>query len=327
MLGPGSSGTLTAVARPLFLSHTMAGPQDRGSEPSLRSVVHEFDRRLRTLKTLVLLRTSDQDADAADVLAMLDAHLRGVEEDVREVKRVLAEERAAIEETRALGQAAHAQAKRVRAMQARLPAHLPGDARISAERAAAAHTQEAVGMAPRRPATAAASSAAVEAGAAQIAPTAREPLSESAAAANESAPGPSVGVKARKAAPAVPNMQYLTTDELNSAPAYMRNRLTIDKVNSAVDEVQDIFGRKYEILRMPHRQLSTEQKKLQAGYKQLEMDHPKLKGLLFISETDCKTARLVKSDQTGKNIMSVLRHVQRLKEISVGGLKCWFMVG
>jgi len=115
------------------------------------------------------------------------------------------------------------------------------------------------------------------------------------------------------------------SDELASAPAYMRTRLSLDKVNSGVDEMQEIFRRKYELLRA--RNLGAEQKRQQSAYKQLEMEHPKLKGLLFVSEDDLKSARHVKQDQTGKNILSVLRHVQRLKELSAGGLKCWFMVG
>jgi hypothetical protein len=141
------------------------------------------------------------------------------------------------------------------------------------------------------------------------------------AADEEEAPKP------RKSAPVVPTMAYLTTDELASAPAYMRTRISIEKVNNAVDEVQATFRQKYELLRVPGRSLAGEQKRQQSAYKQFEMEHPKMKGLLYISEDDLRAARHVKQDQTGKNILSILRHVQRLKEVSAGGTKCWFMVG
>jgi hypothetical protein len=94
-------------------------------EPSFGVVIKEFERRLRTLKMLVLLRTSDQDADTTDLLAILDSHLRTVESDVEAVRSMMAEEQRAIEAAKQLGHAAHRQAARVQAMQARLPAHLP----------------------------------------------------------------------------------------------------------------------------------------------------------------------------------------------------------
>ncbi|KAJ1636276.1 hypothetical protein T492DRAFT_1141257 [Pavlovales sp. CCMP2436] len=288
-------------------------------EPTFGAVVREFDRRLRTLKMLVLLRTSDQDADTADLLRALDSHLRAVESDVAAVRSMMAEEQRAIEAAKALGHRAHTQAARVQVMQARLPAHLPGDARLAAERAAgvsslrAAHPVASAGAGERRPLGESNAHAA----------SARKPRAAEAAAVDcggEENPHPP-----RKTA-VVPTLAYLTTDELASAPAYMKSRLSLEKMNSAVDEVQVALCRKYELMRAPTRSLSLEQKKAQSGYKQLELEHPKLKGLLFISEEDLRTARHVRQDQTGKNILSVLRHVQRLKEVSAGGLKCWFMV-
>jgi hypothetical protein len=52
---------------------------------------------------------------------------------------MMSEEQRAIEAAKELGHRAHTQAARVQAMQARLPAHLPGDARLAAERAAGAY--------------------------------------------------------------------------------------------------------------------------------------------------------------------------------------------
>lgn len=307
----------------------MGAPPRAGDDGSFKALVQEFDHRLRTLKTLVLLRTSDQDADAADILATLDAHLRAVENDVHAVRTVIADERRAIESAKALGHAAHLQAARAQAMQTRLPAHLPGDARIASERAAQRSTSSVTAASTAAP------------GRAPHSERARAPLSEAPTSANVSAghapapppsrPGTSPSSseqppKAKKAV-SVPPIAYLTTDELNSAPAYMRSRLSLEKMNSAVDEVYEVFTHKYEVLRAPTRSLSAEQKKQQAAYKQLELEHPRLKGLLFISEEDCKGARLVKQDATGKNIMSIMRHVQRLKEVSAGGVRCWYMVG
>lgn len=288
-----------------------------GEEPTFGAVIKEFERRLRSLKMLVLLRTSDQDADTADLLTVLDAHLRHVEGDVQAVRSMMAEEQAAIEAAKELGHRAHTQAARVQAMQARLPAHLPGDARLMQQRAAGCE-RRALG----------------ESNAAGQGAASPRPLAGGRGAASPrplAAGGPddaSASLKppaARKSV--VPSIAYLTTDELASAPAYMRTRLSLDKVNSAVDEVQDAFNRKYELLRAAGRALAPEQRRAQAAYKALELEHPKLKGLLFVSEDDLKAARHVKQDQTGKNIMSVLRHVQRLKELSAGGLRCWFMVG
>lgn len=297
------------------------------------AVIKEFERRLRALKMLVLLRTSDQDADTADLLTMLDSSLLDVEADVGAVREMMADEWRAIEAAKELGHAAHLQAARVQAMQARLPAHLPGDSRLAAERAA--HAARAAH--PPGHAAACAPLATAHQHQYGVVASERRPLGENVGRvasyalngpgpAEPSADGADDALKQRKGAPPVPTIPYLTTDELASAPAYMRTRVSVEKANAAVDEVQEAFRRKYELMRAPGRSLAAADKKVQAAYKQFEMDHPKLKGLLFVSEDDLKEKRLVKQDQTGKNILSILRHCQRVKEISAGGLKCWFMI-
>lgn len=277
--------------------------------PTFGAVIREYEVKLRRLKTLVLLRTSDHDADAADLLRLLDAQLGDVEEDVRLLHSKIEEEQRSVENAKRLAQAAHAQAARVHAMELRLPARLPGD--TLAAPSAQEHHPRPLPHAPPFPA-------------AGHSHDGQGKENEGQGAGDS--PKPAAMAK-RKAAQKVKAIPLVTTNELLSAPAYMRTRLTVEKLNAAIEEVQALFQAKQELLCAAPRQLDEAQRRRQTAMKQFALENPKLKGLAFITEEDVKSAKYVKQDQTGRNIMGVLRHVQRLKEISSSGCRCWYITG
>ena len=65
-------------------------------------------------------------------------------------------------------------------------------------------------------------------------------------------------------------LAYVREEELASAPQYMRSRLGVEKLNSAVGEIQRMLNEKYALLSTPPSQLralSEAGRKQHAGYK------------------------------------------------------------
>jgi len=56
----------------------------------------------------------------------------------------------------------------------------------------------------------------------------------------EGAPTPR---KKSRSIPVQAQLEYVTVEELKSCPAYVKGRLTVDKLNSAVDELQTFFAK------------------------------------------------------------------------------------
>ena len=121
-----------------------------------------------------------------------------------------------------------------------------------------------------------------------------------------------------------PQMALITDGELATAPQYMRSRLDVAKVNMALNEIQKLLTNKYSLLNLSPtaaRSLNDTERKKLAAFKALEADGGKQ--MFFFSEDDLKSLSIIKADATGKNLLAVLRHVGRLKEIKHSGLKCW----
>ena len=122
----------------------------------------------------------------------------------------------------------------------------------------------------------------------------------------------------------VPKIALLTEAELATAPAYMKSRLDVTKVNATVVELQKLLSAKYTLLAASSAQVRTMhevEKKKHAAYKLLETSETR--GTFFLSEEDLKGTQQLKSDATGKNLIAVLRHVGRLKEFRTQGQRCF----
>ncbi|CAN6476636.1 unnamed protein product [Victoria cruziana] len=109
---------------------------------------------------------------------------------------------------------------------------------------------------------------------------------------------------------------YITNDELESLSSYMRGRLTLDKINTAINEMATYAETNMQLVAAPRKKLSED-----ALEKALELrdigTSETVKGKHFFLETDMKGAGL-KLDNTGKAILTVLRHLGRIQEARIG---------
>eukprot|EP00668_Euglena_longa_P011731 GGOE01014146.1.p1 GENE.GGOE01014146.1~~GGOE01014146.1.p1 ORF type:complete len:285 (-),score=85.93 GGOE01014146.1:178-978(-) len=120
------------------------------------------------------------------------------------------------------------------------------------------------------------------------------------------------------ATPLEKRMAYVTVDELEGAPKYLAGRLTLDRVNAVVDELHCFLAEKYQLLRLPYRKVPQRQFRRWQAFQADEV--PDTKGQQFCTDSDLRTFQCLKLDQTGRNILTVLRHLGRLREVRTGAV-------
>ncbi|CAK9227604.1 unnamed protein product [Sphagnum jensenii] len=113
-----------------------------------------------------------------------------------------------------------------------------------------------------------------------------------------------------------PPRWYINVDELSSLSSYMRGRLTLEKLNSAIDEMATFALANARLLAAPRKKLGED-----LAEKVLELRDiaalQSVKGKHFFLETDMRGPTL-KLDNTGKAILTVFRHLGRINEFRTG---------
>jgi len=113
-----------------------------------------------------------------------------------------------------------------------------------------------------------------------------------------------------------PQVSCLTLQEYNSIPKYMKGRAQYDTLNTAVDEMNAAIRTKYTFLARPFTSLaSLADKKKWKEFKSQENNDTKAKGLRFITAEELKNSSLLKSESNRRNLLTILRHFQRIREI------------
>ncbi|KAG5060657.1 hypothetical protein JHK87_001686 [Glycine soja] len=113
-----------------------------------------------------------------------------------------------------------------------------------------------------------------------------------------------------------PPTWYVTRSELDSLSSYMRGRLTLEKVNAAINDMVSYAEANAQLIVAPKKKLAEN-----LWEKALEIRDiatmEGIKGKHFFLEADIKGPSL-KLDNTGKAILTVLRHLGRINETRVG---------
>ena len=85
----------------------------------------------------------------------------------------------------------------------------------------------------------------------------------------------------------------------------------------------EVMTAKYKLLAIPYAKVPPRLLPQWKGYKDEETEDTQ--GMQFFSENDLRAFKRLKMDHTGKNILTVLRHLGRLKEHRKNGL-CRYIV-
>ncbi|XP_076104773.1 SKA complex subunit 1-like [Mytilus galloprovincialis] len=115
----------------------------------------------------------------------------------------------------------------------------------------------------------------------------------------------------------VPTVEYVTVEEFEGVPKYMKGRLSYSQVNGAIDELNKPLKEKYKILSMKRTTLNDINRK---RYEKFKLQETKdTAGEYFIVEEDIKEFSTLKIDNVGRAILTILRHCGRMKEIRGSG--------
>ncbi|KAJ3678682.1 hypothetical protein LUZ60_002485 [Juncus effusus] len=109
---------------------------------------------------------------------------------------------------------------------------------------------------------------------------------------------------------------YISSEELDSLSSYMRGRLTLEKVNIAINDLATYADSNSHLISCPKKKMSEDMWDKSLELRDISMNE-QVKGKHFFLETDIKGPSL-KLDNTGKAILTVLRHLGRIQETRIG---------
>mmetsp|Transcript_9910 Transcript_9910/g.30291 ORF Transcript_9910/g.30291 Transcript_9910/m.30291 type:complete len:272 (+) Transcript_9910:126-941(+) len=243
----------------------------------LRTLEVQTQRRMEELQSLLLLRP--EAGSCEEVNRSLTEALENVEKIeacIREVAAYARQETEALQLTTGLMRRAVEQSKRIDTIELNVPKHLP-------------KLQQKIALSERS----------------NNLPPAGEMCAESS---------PVPQAVNRRSQPASPQIPFLTASELRAAPQYLRGRLTLEKVNDAVEALNGLLKSKYLLLRRPMRELTSEELNVVQVFHEQEFVEG-ANGETFISSADVRGCEKLRPDSLAKGVLSLLRHFKRVREI------------
>ncbi|XP_043934162.1 spindle and kinetochore-associated protein 1 [Protopterus annectens] len=125
-----------------------------------------------------------------------------------------------------------------------------------------------------------------------------------------------VSRKQSKCSASIKEMVYITVQEFETVPPYMKGRLTYDQVNATVRDINKAVFGKYKILRQPIKSLNNVNRNLYHRF--MEEETKETKGLFFVVDADIKEFCQKTVDKRFQGMLSILRHCQRIREVRGG---------
>ncbi|XP_003474094.1 spindle and kinetochore-associated protein 1 [Cavia porcellus] len=116
----------------------------------------------------------------------------------------------------------------------------------------------------------------------------------------------------------IKEMLFISTDEFNEIPSYMKSRLTYCQINDVIKEINKAVVSKYKIVHQPKKSMNSVTRNLYQRFVDEEIKDTK--GRYFIVEADIKEFTTLKADKRFYGILNILRHCRRLSEVRGGGL-------
>ncbi|CAH2296678.1 spindle and kinetochore-associated 1 [Pelobates cultripes] len=117
---------------------------------------------------------------------------------------------------------------------------------------------------------------------------------------------------------AIKEMELLTVQEFANVPAYMKNRLPYEHINSLIEDINKAVVGKYKIFYQPLKSLNNVARKQLCRFKEEETKDTK--GQFFVVDQDIREFTQVKVDKRFHSMLSILRHCHRIREIRSKGL-------
>lgn len=149
-------------------------------------------------------------------------------------------------------------------------------------------------------------------------PASTAPLKEESQVQKENKQPQKEPAAAKKSLKPIKEMELITVQEFETIPSYMKGRVSYHQLNATVKSINKAIVEKYKIFQQPPRTLSNASRKLYDRFK--ENETKETKGHFFVVEADLHDFAEVTVDKRFLNLLSMLRHCQRIKELRGGGL-------
>ncbi|CAG8464377.1 3714_t:CDS:2 [Paraglomus brasilianum] len=257
----------------------------------MEAMMAEFNGKLHDLKTSMLLRVDESNEEMDTILLDMHNTLDELEKHVSYMSSFLSEEKVSIDLAQDIKYRLKAQHRYLEHLQSNLPKHLPGTADAAIRQALPnKHVKT-------------------------------KRLQKSATKTMKK-------TRDNDDSDRLPKVSYVTISEFDNVPKYIVKRLTREKINEAIDDINKVFGEKYRILRMNPSSMSQNMKARYWEYKESYIDE--IKERPYITEKDLKSSNVrikFKPDITGKTVLALLRHIGRIKEIRGGGYTRYVLTG
>ncbi|XP_006290471.2 spindle and kinetochore-associated protein 1 homolog [Capsella rubella] len=253
---------------------------------TLDSLIASFQKRIGELQELVIARNMYPARSISD-LSAIDTALSSMELQVQSIKDRLREETEAIPKAKKLIEASLKQQGKLQKMSIYAPSHLPDKATMLNSDLNRCLLQENAKQYEHNPGL-------------------------SSLKSDEEA----VVLPKEKKGRGSPPLWHITVEELNSLSSYMRGRLTLEKVNAAINDMASYAEANAHLIAAPKQKVY--QNLWEKALKLRDIVTAQaVKGKHFFLETDMKGPSL-KLDNTGKAILTVLRHLGRISETRIG---------
>lgn len=295
------------------------------SDDPFNALVNSFTEQISMLKHLCMMRSTDSLEAWQSALRDLDARVTQIERHKADLRTTANRELRYVGQSRELVELLKQQQEHAVKMEAQLPPDLrqpkpkpkqqppppkPNTQSMPPPAAAATSSKQAretVSAQPARKSTGAGLKKSVAA-------TPTESNDSSTAEA---------GGRRRKKGFQIPALAPVSKEELSGCPSYIRGRITVQKVNAAIDEILSVVQEKYRILSLPTSKMGAATRTKHQVYS----DQQKEAGdSVFFTDDEIKASQHVKFDATGKAILATLQSLGRLK-IDGGRVKKYVLLG
>ncbi|KAF8053408.1 hypothetical protein N665_1417s0005 [Sinapis alba] len=253
---------------------------------SLDSLTASFSKRVSELQELVIARNMYPASSIPDLTA-IDTALSSMELQVQSIKDRLREETEAIPKAKKLIEASLKQQGKLQKMSVYAPSHFPDKTTMLNSDINRCLLQENV-----------------------------KKHEQSSALRSLESEEEAVALPKEKKGRGSPPLWYITVEELNSLSSYMRGRLTLEKVNAAINDMASYAEANAHLISAPKQKLAENLWEKALKLRDI-VTTGAVKGKHFFLETDMK-GPMLKLDNTGKAILTVLRHLGRVSETRIG---------
>lgn len=110
------------------------------------------------------------------------------------------------------------------------------------------------------------------------------------------------------------SVNFVTNEEFSQIPGYMRGRVTMDNINEFINIFNVTLTKKYELLKKPKKNKTKPELEQCLLWKEQEIGE--LKGTYFCNAEDLdKLGNIKIGNKKYLNIITMLRHIKRIKEV------------